>query len=410
MLIFTKEYFSKVKDKNDRRILFLTQWSYNDALVQTYTLPYISIVKEITKAYSYLITTGKTSSLRIHKQQSNVLIELPNPVAVFRTQWLWNIFILNKILRKKRISIIHSWCTPAGSIAAILKLCNKKIKLILDSVEPHAESMIECKIWSKYGLKFKTLFFLEKLQFKKADQFIFCASGMDRYIKEKYELTVQGYIKPACVDLSMFTKSAGKNDALLKELGLDGKLVCIYAGKFGGFYMEDETFEFIKQCEEYWGKDRFRFLLLSNVSDAYLESKLHKNSIDKSIAVKRFVPHSEVPVYMGLADFAICPNKPVPSKRYGTPIKNGEYWAMGLPIVIAPNISDDSDIIRKYGAGAILEGFTQKDYCNAIKEIDSIISQMSRGETYSLIKPIAEKYRNFSIAEEVYLKIYGSCL
>ena len=54
-----------------------------------------------------------------------------------------------------------------------------------------------------------------------------------------------------------------------------------------------------------------------------------------------FVPYNQITDYYQIADFAINPVKPVPSKRYCTSIKDGEYWGMGLPVVITKNISDD---------------------------------------------------------------------
>ena len=119
-----------------------------------------------------------------------------------------------------------------------------------------------------------------------------------------------------------------------------------------------------------------------------------------------FVPHSQIPKYMGLADFAICPVKPVPTKKYCSPIKDGEYWALGLPVVITKNISIDSDIISANNAGAVIEILNEDGYADAVKKIESIISSSSRAEVYAKIRPLAEKYRNFSIAEEVYKAIY----
>ncbi len=391
----------------NRKILFITQWQYEDALVQTYTLPYIDIVKRLTSSNCSLVTIGKTNKItRRIKHNGLEVIELPDPTGMFRLQWFFNILILRRIIRKEKFTTLHAWCTPAGSVGAILKMICGKIELILDSVEPHAEAMVECKIWNR-GLKFKALFYLEKLQIKKADKLIFAAKGMDKYISEKYHLTITDYsVKPACIDLTMFSENLIKDVQLLKQFGLDDKIVCVYAGKFGGFYMEDETFQFIKQCEEYWGRDKFRFLLLSNATNEYLESKRLKYGIDKHTTIKLFVPHSEVPKYMGMANFAISPYKPVASKRYGTPIKNGEYWALGLPVVITQGISEDSEIIKKYNAGSVLQDLSKEDYKKAIKEIDSIISSKSRKETYSIIRPLAEKYRNFGIAEQVYSSIY----
>jgi hypothetical protein len=80
---------------------------------------------------------------------------------------------------------------------------------------------------------------------------------------------------------------------------------------------------------------------------------------------------------------------------------------MGLPIVITPNISVDSQIIKENRAGVILESFDEAGYTNAIRQIDTILKGKSRIEIYNQIRPLAEKYRNFDIAEKIYQKIYG---
>jgi glycosyltransferase involved in cell wall biosynthesis len=287
-------------------------------------------------------------------------------------------------------------------------LRDKNLKLHIDSFEPHAEAMVENKTWNKSGLKYKVLFYFEKIEARVADYLIFAAPGMEKYIREKYKTSVVNYsVKPACIDLEAFSGKFVKNSELVNKYNLEGKIVCVYAGKFGGIYLEDETFQFIKSCEKHWGADKFRFLLLSNTCEDYLKDKQTKFGIEPSTIIKLFVTHREVPEYMGLADFAISPVKPVPTKKYCTPIKDGEYWAMGLPVVITPNISIDSDIIKENRAGAILESFDANGYNNAITQINSIIKGKSRVEVYNQIRPLAEKYRNFSIAGEIYKKIYG---
>jgi hypothetical protein len=297
---------------------------------------------------------------------------------------------------------------PAGAIGAVFKKLDKNLTLNIDSFEPHAEAMVENKTWSKFGLKYMALFYFEKTEAKIADYLIFGAEGMEKYIQEKYKTVVTNYsVKPACIDLEAFSDKFINSVELLNKYDLRDKIVCVYAGKFGGIYFEDETFEFIKCCENFWGKDKFRFLLLSNIGDDYLKEKMARHGIESSTCIKLFVPHKEVPFYLGLASFAISPYKPVPSKRYCAPIKNGEYWAMGLPVVIPKNISVDSRIIMECGAGAILETLNEKGYTSAITQINSIIKGKNRMEIYNQIRPLAEIYRNFSIAEKIYQKIYG---
>ena len=114
----------------------------------------------------------------------------------------------------------------------------------------------------------------------------------------------------------------------------------------------------------------------------------------------------EIPKYLSLGDFAINPVKPVPTKKYCTSIKDGEYWATGLPIVITKNISDDSDIIRNSGYGYELQKLDSEEYRLAILAIEKLIKG-NVSELRQNIRKIAEKYRNYQIAVNAYTKIYS---
>lgn len=107
-------------------------------------------------------------------------------------------------------------------------------------------------------------------------------------------------------------------------MGFVNKIVCAYAGKFGGIYLDKEVFQFLRIAYDYWG-EAFRILLLSNIDTSEIKKYCVAAGLPFHVVTKLFVPHAEVPKYIGLADFALRPVKPLPSKRYCTPIKNGEY-------------------------------------------------------------------------------------
>ena len=74
-------------------------------------------------------------------------------------------------------------------------------------------------------------------------------------------------------------------------------------------------------------------------------------------------------------------------------------------MVIPKDISDDSEIIEKYNAGAVLDDLSLPSYQKAIKKIDLLLAE--HGEQLSdRIRSLAVRYRNFSIAEDIYKKIY----
>ena len=395
--------------KNKENILIITYWDYNDALIQTYTLPYIKIISNTISHDSklFLVTLNKSN-----KKTENSIPKITNISFRYKKfgilgglMWLKVVITLLYTIKKHKITTIHTWCTPAGAIGYVLSVLTRK-KLIIDSFEPHAESMVEGGTWKKNGLAFKILFKLEKLQLKRAKEVICANEGMIEYSQRVYKIKKSRYfVKPACVDLNLFSYKNLKNEALLKELQLDNKITCVYAGKFGGLYLENEVFSFFKTAIDYWG-DKFRVLLLTSHSNEQIQNYMHQLNIPKEYIIRKFVAHNEVPNYMGLADFAISPNKSIPSRKFSTPIKNAEYWALGLPIVITQNISDDSDLIFQNKIGSVIEELTPEAYLKCIKEIDLLLKEYNRKELYEKIRPIAEKYRNFSIAETVYKSIY----
>jgi glycosyltransferase involved in cell wall biosynthesis len=397
-------------------ILVLTQWGFKDALIQTYTLPYVDIIRKIISPdRKIILLTAEQLSIALDKEETRKINNewnqknmqlLPQPYKRFGLKKMiasaQNLFSLYWLIRKENIKIIHAFCTPAGGIAYLLSKMTGA-KLIIDSYEPHAEAMVENGTWKKNGLAFRILFLLEKKQTRRASALIATTGGMKQYALKKYNTEVKFFfVKPACVDLEKFS-SSGKDPSLLKELQLQNKIVCVYAGKLGGIYLKEEVFDFIKKCYDHW-KDEFRFLMLSNASIEEIKREIRRVQLPDHVVISRFVFHDEVPRYLSLGDFAINPVNPVPTKRYCTSIKDGEYWAMGLPVVISQNISDDSAIIEKENIGLVMNFGDKQQYNGTLIRLEQLLK--NKMELKMKIRKTAEKYRSFSIAEKIYSTLY----
>jgi glycosyltransferase involved in cell wall biosynthesis len=403
--------------KTSGNILVLTQWSFKDALVQTYTLPYINIIREIIspKQKIFLVTAeqehialSKTEADQVNKEweKKNMML-LPVPYKRFGLKKIiasaGNLPKLIGVIKKEKIKTIHAFCTPAGGIAYLLSKFTGA-HLIIDSYEPHAESMIENGTWKKNGLAYKILFFLERKQTQKARVLIGTTTGMKQYALEGYRVEVKNfYVKPACVDLVKFSPSQ-KDPLLLKELDFENKIICVYAGKLGGIYLKEEVFDFIKLCYDRW-KDDFRFLMLTSATKEEINTEMQRVKLPEKIVTSQFVYHDDVPRYLSLGDFAINPVKPVPTKRYCTSIKDGEYWAMGLPVVISPGISDDSGIIEKENAGVVVDLSDKVELARSIDKIEELLER--KDELKRKIRQIAIKYRSYDLAKKIYKEIYS---
>jgi hypothetical protein len=403
-----------------KNILVLTYWSYKDALIQTYTLPYVRIIRKNinNKSKIYLFTLEQRHLKMSASEWKNEKKKLSSE-GIYLLRFSYSHFGISTIFRFlflflrlfflcvfKNIHKIHAWCTPAGAIGYILSKFTG-ISLIIDSYEPHAEAMVENGNWGKNDFAFKLLFYLEKKQSHHANVLIAATSGMKDYAKLKYHISPKFFfVKPACINIIDFIKDRDNNEDIKACLKIENEIVCVYAGKVGGIYLESEIFDFFKVAYDYW-KGNFKVLMLTSNLPNEIYKYCEKSGLPvKNIFVK-FVLHKDVSKYMSLADFAINPVKTVPSKRLCTSIKDGEYWAMGLPVVITPNISDDSEIIATNNIGSVLKSLNTEGYFDSVKEIDDLLKNNNKVNLQNKIKQIALQYRSYKIAESIYSQIYN---
>lgn len=402
-----------------KNILVLTYWSFKDPLIQAYTLPYLKIISDQLPFGSRIyLLTFEQEKLRMdldEKTQVKERLRLHGIRLITLRYRKFNIFSLVYWLGIGiyfiffslflRIRYIHAWCTIAGSLGYLLSIFTGK-KLIIDSYEPHAEAMVENNTWKRSSMEFRLLFFLEKKLSRHAHVIISATQEMRNYARLKYGVTLKNFfVKPACVDLNLFSLDRKKNADLVKQYGFENKIVCVYAGKFGGIYLTKEVFDFFRACQDFWGK-RFRVLLLTSTNRAEISEWCRSSQVDESKLVVKFIAHEDIADFIGLGDFAITPVKPIPTKRFCTPIKDGEYWALGLPVVIADHISDDSGLIAENKIGAVMATFDKEYYQEAIRKINDLM-QKSQQEALTLqIRAVALKYRNYSIANQVYTQVY----
>lgn len=401
-------------------VLIITYWSFKEPLIQAATLPYLEQMREAIgpDAKLHLLTLEKDRFKATSEEEKAIHDKLKNQGVTWLHKryykfglraifaWFSNLISLRSYCRRNKIDAIHAFGSPAATSAHIIHSLTG-IPYVIDSYEPHAESMVENGSWKKGSLAHRVLRWFEYRQTRKAAAVLATTEGMREYAAKTYQHIPGVFItKPASVDLDVFSRNRGTNLSRA-ELGIpEHDVVAVYAGKVGGIYLKEETFDFFATCAKYW-EGRFSILLLSDISEEELRGQLQRSGLDPQKVTLRFAPHAEVPDYLALADFAINPVKPVPSKRYCTSIKDGEYWAMGLPVAIPPNISDDSDLIEREGIGAVIKSFDETGYTHAVTRIDGLLKSRDVSELSERIRSIAIKHRSIENAREGYRKIYS---
>jgi glycosyltransferase involved in cell wall biosynthesis len=405
-------------------ILVITYWSYKEALVQSCTLPYLEMIKKINPSARFTLVTFEHQDLALkldEKQKEVSKLEEKGiqwrtfPYFRFGTRSIFSVIRvvirLFFVILTKKVTHIHAFGISAGTIAYILSKLTAT-RLVIDSYEPHAESMVENGEWNKDSKAYKIQSYFEKLLAHSAQHFIATSYKVKEYAKTRFGADLKSFfVKPAGVDVHKFNPHLfNKKEVRSKFQIPEDAIVAVYIGKFGGIYYKEETFQLLKAASDTW-KEKFYAIIGSPIDRKEFEELVNQYQIPaQQVLFLSYVPHNQVPEILAMADFAINPVKPVPTKRYCTSVKDGEYWAMELPVIIPPNISDDSDYIQEKGIGVIWSDTSYEGCLKACQEMKVLLESENLPQIKSEIRKLAIEVRAFENFEKIYRAIYSSNL
>ena len=389
-----------------KRVLFICYWSIYDGLTVSTVLPSLERLQEFSSiAKIYLVT--------IEREPYNLdgaEVKLPPkvfhfPLLISNSSFFFFRYIkefvlfpkrLQELVNQKEINVILARGAPAGTMAhAVAKKYN--LPYYVESYEPHADYMADSGVWSRGGLKY----FYQKRSEQKQNKY---AQGlMPVAVNYRHVLISEGVIEGkvmtvACPVDARFSHNLYERGQVRERFNIEPTaIVGIYVGKYSGLYLEDEAFEIYKQSFSLIPD--FRLIILSPKAGAYVQKKLAAHDINSAKVYVAAVPHHEVPAYLSAADFAFATYKPGPSKKYLSPVKIGEYWANGLPVLLTEGVGDDSDIIKNEGGGATFNLKEADSLERALEKIQQIVKDPNHRQE---IPKLAQKYRSPDRIKEAY--------
>ena len=81
---------------------------------------------------------------------------------------------------------------------------------------------------------------------------------------------------------------------------------------------------------------------------------------------------------------------------------------MGLPVLISPDISDDSDIIIEHKIGVVINLRQVENMPEAVRQMEILLKSTDRKTMQNKIFEVAKQYRSFDIPRRIYPAIYES--
>lgn len=387
-------------------ILYIGYWSIDDILTQSCILPHLKVLSEFKSVdYTVFCSIERNRNLK----PSRMFFQNFHHVPLNSKNMKLN--ILTKILdfylfRKKLLNIINQYKIDyilcQGSLAGSLGyLLWKKtgINFSVETFEPHAKYMKESGTWTKLDPRYIIQKLWEEKQKKHADYLFPVAYNYKKKLIDEGINPERIEVAPIEVDLEKFRFNPESKRKIRSTLNIsENTIVGIYIGKFGDIYFEKEAFVLFKKAHDYF--QNFYLIIGSPQPEKFINRNLQEIGYPLEKKWVSFIPNDQIPGYLSAADFAFSLIKPSKHKKYCAPVKNGEYWACGLPILIPDGIGDDSDILKRFGLGVV---FTGDNYEQYFEKLQSLIKADLKDE----IRGLAEKYRNPKQINNIYEKIFN---
>jgi glycosyltransferase involved in cell wall biosynthesis len=174
-------------------------------------------------------------------------------------------------------------------------------------------------------------------------------------------------VVPSCVDLDLFQSEAPK-PPLEKDV-----IRLIYIGSVGGRYILDRVGRFVAMAVE--ENDRVRLRVLTRADRQLVASMLKEGGLADDSWSTDCVSYRSMPACLAESHAGLFFLARGISEHGCSPTKIGEYWAMGLPVITTPGVSDTDEIIKSERVGVIVREHSDDEYRRAFRELLGLLEE-----------------------------------
>jgi hypothetical protein len=274
------------------------------------------------------------------------------------------------------------------------------VRVVIESFEPHSRYMRDAGVWSSRGPKFMVQTLMERRQRSIADHLVCVSKGFrDELIRGGVD-PGRVSVMPCLVDTAAFAFDRVARETTREVLGIRGDdVVIVHLGKFGGVYYDDEAFAALAEFASHLGGRSFVMVLTPHDAETVRQRAAQWGISRLSV---QSVEHGKVPRHLAAADVAITTCRPLASSAACSPVKDAEYWANGLPVLISPGIGDDADLVARHRLGVVVDLTNRIALARAVDELVGISKEPGSRER---IAAFAAAERDFAQLDSHYERI-----
>jgi glycosyltransferase involved in cell wall biosynthesis len=394
-----------------RTLVFLSYWATDEPLTAATVVPTVHMVLQQGLADRVVLCTVERgpgpvpAPLRIagceHVQWRASALR---PKVLARALDLWRTHRrLAAVLRAERPLLLMARGVVAGGFAHFATRATG-IPYAVDYFEPHADYMADVGEWRRGGLLYRGLTWLMRLQRRTALRLVTVAQNYRRMLMHDGMDGDRILVAPCPVDHQRMRFDPVMRRSVRDRIGMGEGTAAIYLGKFGGLYHRERSFQAFSRFLERAGSDARMIIMTPEPKEQVLDG-LRQAGADLARVHVGYARHTEVPGWLSAADIAFAPYRGTPSSACISPMKIGEYWAAGLPVLLTRGVGDDSAIITAEPAGGALFDPEGADLDAALGQVLALIGTPGQRERTALL---AGRYRSMELTVAAYRAIFGA--
>lgn len=307
-------------------------------------------------------------------------------------------FIKSYILNNN-INIVMPRSTMPALMALRINKSLNGVKIVFDADGLPLEERVDFAGLKKSSFQYRFLKKVESRMIAQADVVLARTQSAIAYLAEtnnidkgKFYVVVNGR------DASIFKPDAELFNTVRAALGIPAEaMLLVYAGSLGPQYCFAEMISIFRAVKQLYNNC---YLLLLTGSGSFIQNnKALLAGIEDSVLVKQ-VAFTEMPQYLSAADAALALRRNFFSMKAVAPIKLGEYFLSGLPVVLTPNTGDTETVLKNNEACFFIERFDDNAFdCAAKWILDSYknteVTTVARktGEAFFSLQASVQSYK-----------------
>lgn len=291
--------------------------------------------------------------------------------------------------------IVHA----RGYVPALIAMLTKRAqgtRFLFDMRGFWVDEKVEAGHWPVGGWLYRVGKWCERRFFAEADAIVsLTAAGVREFpslglVRDGVPITVI----PTCADLERFTPGAADGDRR-RALGLDGAFVAGCVGTLSNWYLREATLGFLAAIAR--RLPRMKALIVTREDHERLREDAGRAGLPADRLVLARARFDEMPAMIRQMDIGVFFIRACFSKRASAATKLAEFLGCGVPVVINDRIGDSGDLVRRAGAGVVLDEAEPARFDAAIDALIRLLADEAAGrrcrdaalETFSLANGVA---------------------